>query len=155
MSLFVDIQVDVSDNTSKLPTNNQIIEWVKNALSNDDEQELTVRLCNIDEIAELNQTYRQKSGPTNVLSFPAELPDELKLPLLGDIVISAAVVEKEANEQKKLLEAHWAHMVVHGVLHLLGYDHINDDEAKIMEEQEIEILQRIGYENPYSTMDKI
>jgi len=155
VSLFVDIQVDVSDNTSKLPTNNQIIEWVKNALSNDDEQELTVRLCNIDEIAELNQTYRQKSGPTNVLSFPAELPDELKLPLLGDIVISAAVVEKEANEQKKLLEAHWAHMVVHGVLHLLGYDHINDDEAKIMEEQEIEILQRIGYENPYSTMDKI
>jgi len=156
VSIDLDIQRDVSDNSSDLPSDEEFHLWVETVLSDQENSELTIRLCNVEEISSLNETYRQKTGSTNVLSFPAELPEELNLPLLGDIVICASVVEKEAEEQKKSLEAHWAHMVVHGVLHLLGYDHVEEDEAEIMEEKEINILSKLlGYKNPYSVMESI
>src|SRR5690606_24067449 len=93
--------------------------------------------------------YRHQDKPTNVLSFPADIPAELNLPLLGDLVICAPVVEREAMEQRKTLEAHWAHMVVHGTLHLVGYDHITEPEAEEMESLETKILTGMGFPPPY------
>lgn len=111
--------------------------------------ELTIRVVDSEESQTLNFNYRQKNKPTNVLSFPFEVPDGIELDLLGDLVICAEVVAKEANEQQKTLAAHWAHMTIHGCLHLLGFDHINDDEAEEMEALEIDILEKLGFNNPY------
>ncbi|AKP74643.2 Endoribonuclease YbeY [Piscirickettsia salmonis] len=133
-----------------LPSEETMSRWIEYALRGRRQAaELCVRIVEKDEIHALNATYRHKDQPTNVLSFPAELPKELKSPLLGDIVICKAVVEQEAIEQDKLLEAHWAHMLVHGVLHLLGFDHIDDEDADVMEALEIDILSQLGYANPY------
>ena len=97
----------------------------------------------------LNKQYRHKIGPTNILSFPIEVPEGIDLNLLGDLVICAPLLEKEALEQNKPFMSHWAHIIVHGILHLLGYDHIDDDEAEIMENKEIKILSTLNIENPY------
>ncbi len=105
-----------------------------------EESEVTIRVVDTAESHSLNLTYRGKDKPTNVLSFPFEVPPGMEMSLLGDLVICRQVVEKEAQEQGKPLEAHWAHMVVHGSLHLLGYDHIEDDEAEEMEAIETEIM---------------
>lgn len=113
------------------------------------EAEVVIRIVAADESAELNLTYRQKQGPTNVLSFPFEAPPGVPVSILGDIVICASLVEKEAKEQGKSLEAHWAHLVVHGLLHLQGFDHIEDEEARIMEQREIAILNTLGFSDPY------
>ena len=127
--------------------------WAKSALNSklDKAAELTIRIVDVAEMTHLNSSYRQKTGPTNVLSFPAEIPDgvELGIHLLGDIIICPAVVNQEAKEQQKTPEAHWAHMVVHGVFHLLGYDHVLDDDARVMEALEIQILNQLGFANPY------
>jgi probable rRNA maturation factor len=112
--------------------------------------ELTLRIVDEQEGAELNWTYRGKEEPTNVLSFPMEYPDLFDSVYLGDVVVCAPVVAREAAEQGKSLEAHWAHMVIHGVLHLLGYDHQNDAEASKMEGLEREILQGLQFSDPYS-----
>jgi len=110
--------------------------------------ELTIRVATVTEMADLNAQYRGKKGATNVLSFPLDhIP---KQRLFGDIIICAEVVNQEAIEQEKSLDAHWAHMVIHGTLHLLGYDHISDEEAAIMEPLEINFLQTLGFSNPYS-----
>ncbi len=115
------------------------------------DSELTIRLVDEAEGRELNHTYRHKDYATNVLSFPADLPDDLlDIPLLGDLVICVAVVEREAAEQGKALEAHWAHLVIHGCLHLLGYDHIDDDEAEEMEALERTLLAELGHPDPYA-----
>ena len=111
--------------------------------------EMTVRIVDEAESHELNLNYRGKDRPTNVLSFPFECPDEVELPLLGDLVICRQVVEREAQEQDKPVMAHWAHMVVHGSLHLLGYDHIEDDEAEEMESLEAQIMTGLGFADPY------
>ncbi len=111
--------------------------------------EISVRIVSAVESAELNLRYRGKEGPTNVLSFPADIPDFVESDLLGDIVICATIVRKEANEQHKTLEAHWAHMLVHGTLHLLGYDHIKDNEAETMEALETTILGELNFPPPY------
>ncbi|SFN50155.1 rRNA maturation RNase YbeY [Xenorhabdus japonica] len=113
------------------------------------ESEVTIRVVDEAESHDLNLTYRGKDKPTNVLSFPFEAPPEVELPLLGDLIICRQVVEKEAEEQQKIVAEHWAHMVVHGSLHLLGYDHIEDDEAEEMESLETEILKKMGYPDPY------
>lgn len=105
--------------------------------------ELTIRIVSKKEMTKLNGQYRQKKYPTNVLSFPLEKP------LLGDIIICADVVKQEAIEQKKLFRNHFAHMVVHGTLHLLGYDHVKNKEAEKMEKLEIKILKSLGLPNPY------
>jgi probable rRNA maturation factor len=112
-----------------------------------------VRIVGEQESAELNEQYRHKSGPTNILSFPVDVPEGIELDLLGDLVICAPVVEKEALEQGKLLAHHWAHIIVHGVLHLLGYDHIDDDEAELMENKEIAILNKLHINNPYTEVN--
>lgn len=111
--------------------------------------EIAVLIVDEKKSAELNETYRHKTGATNVLSFPAQKIPGMNLDLLGDLAICAAVVEKEAVEQHKKCESHWAHMTVHGILHLLGYDHIAEDEAQVMESLEIIILKKLGYDNPY------
>lgn len=115
------------------------------------DSEMTIRLVDEAEGRELNHTYRHKDYATNVLSFPADVPDDLlDIPLLGDLVICVPVVEREAAEQGKPLEAHWAHLVIHGCLHLLGYDHIDDDEAEEMEALERELLAELGHPDPYA-----
>lgn len=115
------------------------------------DSEMTIRLVDEAEGRELNHTYRHKDYATNVLSFPADVPDDLlDIPLLGDLVICVAVVEREAAEQGKSLEAHWAHLVIHGCLHLLGYDHIEDDEAEEMEALERTLLAELGHPDPYA-----
>ncbi|PIE42859.1 MAG: rRNA maturation RNase YbeY [Gammaproteobacteria bacterium] len=113
--------------------------------------EVTIRIVDVAEITQLNSNYRQKQAPTNVLSFPFEAPPEVEIFLLGDLVICAEIVEKEALQQGKTLEAHWAHMVIHGMLHLQGFDHIHDSEAEVMERLETTILNRLGYPDPYHT----
>ena len=148
-SIFVDLQI-VTENIEGLPTEEQIVQWATAAVQPEgDEVEMTVRIVDEAESHELNLTYRGKDRPTNVLSFPFECPDEVELPLLGDLVICRQVVEREAAEQEKPLIAHWAHMVVHGSLHLLGYDHIEDDEAEEMESLETQIMQGLGFDDPY------
>lgn len=148
--LTIDIQQASTADASQLPSDEQFEIWVEAALQQRlSEAELSVRIVDEDESQALNLQYRGKDKPTNVLSFPCELPDGVELPLLGDLVICAQVVAKEALEQGKLLHAHWAHMVVHGTLHLLGYDHIEDGEAEEMEAIEIQVLLELGYPNPY------
>ena len=147
--IFVDLQI-ATENIEGLPTEEQIVQWATAAVQpKGDEVEMTVRIVDEAESHELNLTYRGKDRPTNVLSFPFECPDEVELPLLGDLVICRQVVEREAAEQEKPLIAHWAHMVVHGSLHLLGYDHIEDDEAEEMESLETQIMQGLGFDDPY------
>ena len=148
-SIFVDLQV-ATENIEGLPTEAQIVQWATAAVQPEgDEIEMTVRIVDEAESHDLNLTYRGKDRPTNVLSFPFECPDEVELPLLGDLVICRQVVEREAAEQEKPLMAHWAHMVVHGCLHLLGYDHIEDNEAEEMESLETQIMQGLGFDDPY------
>ncbi|MCR4301105.1 MAG: rRNA maturation RNase YbeY, partial [Sulfuricaulis sp.] len=110
---------------------------------------LGVRIVGAAESAALNRRFRRRRGPTNVLSFPFDPPSGLRSDLLGDLVICAPVVRREAREQDKLLRAHWAHMVVHGILHLRGYDHRKRNDATLMEKKEIRILGELGFPNPY------
>jgi len=144
------IEIQTVHQASNLPDEQQIQGWVDAALQNHpSDTEIVVRIVDEQESAELNQQYRHKSGPTNILSFPVELPEGIELDLLGDLVICAPVLEKEALEQQKVLADHWAHIIIHGVLHLLGYDHIEDDEAEVMESKEISILNTLKIANPY------
>lgn len=145
------VELDVQREVQALPHDEDFNKWVEQTLSfeKQGDTELTIRIVSTEESAELNEQYRKKSGPTNILSFPFEMPAEIELNLLGDLVICAAVVEKEAKEQHKEELAHWAHMVVHGTLHLLGYDHITENDAKIMEEKEVKILSLLEYSDPY------
>ena len=115
--------------------------------------EITLRLVDTEEMTTLNSTYRHKKGPTNVLSFPFSMPGAIPedVPFIGDIVICSDVVNREATEQGKEPAAHWAHMIVHGIFHLLGLDHVSDAEASVMEALEIETLQTLGFPNPYLT----
>jgi probable rRNA maturation factor len=112
--------------------------------------ELSIRIVGTREGRTLNRDYRDKDYATNVLSFPTELPPGVSLPLIGDLAICAPVVAREASEQHKLARDHWAHMTVHGVLHLLGYDHIDDNEAEVMEALEKRILAKLGIDDPYA-----
>ncbi|MBE2899149.1 rRNA maturation RNase YbeY [Pasteurellaceae bacterium 20609_3] len=145
--ITIDLQIACQDETG-LPTAEQIETWAESAVR-DDGLEMTVRIVDEDESQTLNRTYRGKDYPTNVLSFPFECPSEVDLPLLGDLVICRQVVEREAKEQGKTALSHWAHMVVHGCLHLQGYDHLNDAEAEEMEGLEREIMARLGFDDPY------
>ena len=147
--MIIDLQIACEQETG-LPTAQQIEQWATAAVQpQSDEVEMTVRIVDEAESHALNLNYRGKDRPTNVLSFPFECPDEVELPLLGDLVICRQVVEREAQEQEKPLMAHWAHMVVHGSLHLLGYDHIEDAEAEEMESLEAQIMTGLGFADPY------
>ena len=146
------VQLEVQRTVEGGPEDEDIRRWVEAVLADADRTgntELTVRIVDEDEIRQLNQTYRHQTGPTNVLSFPFEAPPEVDLDLLGDLVIAAPVVAREAREQGKPEIAHWAHLVVHGTLHLLGLDHQTPAEAEAMEAREVRILQALGFPNPY------
>lgn len=147
--VILDLQVVCKDNTN-LPDVSAFQKWLEVVLQKyPEDTEVTVRLVDEVESNALNLTYRGKNKPTNVLTFLFEAPPGLVIPLLGDLIICRQVVEQEAAKQGKMLEAHWAHMVIHGSLHLLGYDHITVDEAEEMESLEASIMHGLGYFNPY------
>lgn len=139
-----------------LPSNAEFKQWVLQALAAANYAkpcEVAIRLVDEQESHALNLQYRGKDKATNVLSFPSDLPDEvlssLKREPLGDIIICVPVVLNEATEQAKTATAHWAHLTIHGILHLLGFDHIDDEEADEMEALEVDALQELGFNNPY------
>ncbi|WP_298772018.1 rRNA maturation RNase YbeY [uncultured Shewanella sp.] len=152
LNLILDRQIALED-TSNLPSQTELNSWVTAVLEGRmNEAELTIRIVDNEESQQLNHDYRGKDKPTNVLSFPFEAPPEIVLPLLGDLIICAPVVTQEAKVQDKTLQAHWAHMVVHGTLHLLGYDHIDDADAEEMESIETQIITQLGFANPYQEL---
>ncbi len=133
-----------------IPSRYFLQRWVNKALVKQvGSNEVNIRLVSKKESAELNSTYRHKKGPTNILSFPFEPPPGVSSAFLGDLVICAALVNQQAKQQTKTRLAHWAHLVIHGCLHLVGYDHIHDKDAIKMEAVEIQLLEDLGYENPY------
>ena len=152
----MNINLDVQREVKALPKDEELLTWLKETLSFEQhgDTELTIRFVDEKESAELNEQYRHKKGSTNILSFPFEKPDEIELALLGDLVICSDVVKQQAKEQGKKELAHWAHMVVHGTLHLLGYDHLTSAEAEEMENKEIKILSQLGYTDPYLDVTK-
>ena len=136
------------------PADDLVLKWVESTLcfgskSNLANVELSILITDIDEASVFNMDYRNSSGATNVLSFPSNLSVNDTFYLLGDLVMCAPLVSREAKSQVKSAEAHWAHLVIHGVLHLLGYDHQGIDDANLMEGLEIHILSSLGYANPY------
>lgn len=138
-----------------IPSLEQLQSWAHQTLAQESTQarELGITIVTPEAIQQLNNDYRGKNKPTNVLSFAADLPPELGLPELGDIVICAAVVAREASEYNLALDMRWAHMVVHGTLHLLGYDHIDADEALEMEAKETRLIESWGYNRPYEILE--
>jgi len=149
MTAIIDYQL--ASDFSPVPTEQDIQVWADAVLTHQAlaEQEFTVRIVNTDEGQTLNREYRQKDYATNVLSFPFEAPPGVELNFLGDLVVCAEVVAKEAAEQHKAPMHHWAHMIIHGLLHLLGYDHIESEEAEEMEAIEVFILKQLGIDDPY------
>lgn len=154
---LVDLQIalgaDQHKSQDELPTQAELARWIAETLArhvDESRVELTIRLVDDAESRTLNRDYRGKDAPTNVLSFPFEPPPGMDLALLGDLVICHPVVVREAAEQNKSVADHYAHMVVHGTLHLLGYDHIDDDDAEKMERLEREILAAVGISDPYA-----
>jgi len=148
MSITLDLQNDEA--LADIPTDEQFVLWVQASLQlKFDDLEQTIRVVDEPESQALNRQYRGKDAPTNVLSFPAEIP-HIDYQCLGDLVICAPLVIAEAQTQGKAIEAHWAHLVVHGMLHLQGFDHQTDAEAEEMEALEVEILSTLGYINPYN-----
>ena len=147
--LELDLQI-ATEATQRLPSEADFRLWVEKALPTlGEEFEVTIRIVDEEESHALNHEYRGQDKPTNVLSFPFEAPPGLELPLLGDLVICTQIVEKEAKEQDKELLHHWAHMTIHGILHLRGYDHIDDDEADEMESIETDLLASLSISDPY------
>jgi len=150
MTYYIDIQ-NATD--KQLPiTEMELTELASLALrAGQEDAELTIRIVSPDEMIYLNNTYRKQNKTTNVLSFPSVLPEtiELECPLLGDIIICPEVLATESEQFQKSLKEHWSLIVIHGVLHLLGYDHIKDDESFIMQALEVKLLAKLGYANPY------
>lgn len=153
MELFVDLQIATASDDF-LPDLAAMEKWIHNAIlagseKELEEAELTVRIVDYDESRQLNFQYRNQDKATNVLSFPFQNPPGITLPLLGDLIVCKEVVENEAKIQGKTLTEHWAHMLIHGTLHLLGYDHIIDQEALEMEALETKLLIKLGFADPY------
>jgi len=149
----IDIDVQYALSAAGVPDAALIRQWATRVLQEQAAPaELLVRIVDEAEITALNRQYRGKDGPTNVLSFPSDLPEEVGSMLIGDIVLCAPVIASECVMQGKAQDAHWAHLVIHGVLHLLGFDHESDDEAQRMEASEIRLLADLGFEDPYREM---
>ena len=156
MALTVDVSI-AEDLNSEMPESGEedvpdpalLQTWAQAAYLSDVPAVASVLVTTAAEIRQLNKQYRDKDKATNVLSFPMESPEEVDLCLLGDIALCVKVIKQEAREQSKSALSHWAHMVVHGMLHLQGYDHVDDDEAQEMEQKEILILNQLGFDDPY------
>lgn len=149
MAVIIELSISDEVDAAALPSEEDFQQWAQPCYPGKDEAVASMQVVSSEEMQELNKTYRAKDQPTNVLSFPMELPEEVGINILGDLALCAAVIEVEAKQQGKEPAAHWAHMVVHGMLHLQGYDHIEDDEAEEMEAREVEIMKVLGFENPY------
>jgi probable rRNA maturation factor len=163
MTSGIMVEVQYVSDEPDLPDKRRLTKWVSTALQCQSGSgsplnerikfnpslELTIRIVDAAESQQLNETWRKKPGPTNVLSFPFENPPGITLPILGDIVICAPLVIREAEQQQKSLDAHWAHLVIHGTLHLLGHDHLDEVQAQQMEQIEIQALHHLDYPNPY------
>jgi probable rRNA maturation factor len=168
--LKLNVTIQFAHRRLGVPHPRSLTEWASAAAAQQSPQttaDLTIRVVGAAESRRLNRTWRGKDKPTNVLSFPADFPEphpgragagraaaarasaDNATPL-GDLAICAPVVAREAREQGKMSTAHWAHMVIHGVLHLLGYDHENDRDAELMEAREVKLLARFGYPDPYA-----
>lgn len=151
--MTIELDVQVASAASDIPGKDDFERWLAVALGDRDNVGLTVRIVDAGEMEALNARYRGKNGPTNVLSFPADLPQSLKGAIipepLGDLVICAPVVAAEAKTQSKPESNHWAHLTIHGVLHLLGYDHQDQADAEVMEALEIRCLSELGIPDPY------
>ena len=144
------VDVQIVCQSASMPASRQLAAWAENILkSRIEDFEMVVRIVDQPESARLNERFRSRKGPTNVLSFCCDRLEGIPLNILGDVVICAPVVEQEAREQGKSIEAHWAHMIVHGVLHLLGYDHIEGLKAAEMEAEESKLLSKFGFPDPY------
>ena len=151
-STAVQIEVDIQHHVEHkdCPSDDLITHWAQLALNlRAQDTEISVLIVDNDEMSALNQEYRHKQGPTNVLAFPFEGPDDLDLPLLGDLVICLPKMMEEASAQHKTLEQHFAHLTIHGCLHLLGYDHDIAERAEQMEQLEIDLLKKLNFPNPY------
>ncbi len=145
-----DVEIQMLSDLDSIPESLKLACWAECVLSDKIEhKEMVIRVVDVDEGAELNHRFRGETSATNVLSFSFEPIDGIPMNLLGDIVICAPIVEQEALEQRKSIDAHWAHMVVHGVLHLLGYDHVRPTDAVEMEAEEKRLLNQFGFSNPY------
>jgi probable rRNA maturation factor len=139
-----------NDTSSEIPSLEQFENWVNAVIQHHGKFfQVSIEIVDKSTSQELNNNYRQKNKATNVLSFPLELPEFVEENLIGDLAICAQVVTDEANQQNKAINNHWAHLTIHGCLHLLGYDHIEDDDAQLMEGIEIQLLKQLGIENPY------
>ncbi len=150
-----DVEVQYAIEQSSLPTESLIETWVNSVLAKYTTQfSLCVRIVDCEESQSLNSEYRGKESPTNVLSFPFEMPEcvDAESEILGDLIICAQVVANEAEQQGKKLFDHWAHMIVHGTLHLLGFDHINEEDAEEMEQLERDILATLDIADPYTEL---
>ena len=149
--MAIHIEVDDASEAAGVPSAVDLRRWALAALAGRHrEGELVIRIVGEAEGSALNGAYRHKPGPTNVLSFPAEIPAGVPLAVLGDLVICAPVVQREAREQGKAADAHWAHMVVHGCLHLSGFDHVTEAQAAEMEPLESAVLAGLGFSDPYA-----
>ena len=147
--MTAEIELQLKTAAVNLPSSDDFKQWASAALRDTQKTSVVIRLVDSDESRRLNSDYRGVDKPTNVLSFPFEAPAEIADEFLGDMIICAPVVEQEARQQNKPLQAHWAHMVTHGLLHLQGYDHQNDQQAEEMERLEVEILATLGFPDPY------
>ena len=147
--MTAEIELQLKTAAVNLPSSDDFKQWASAALRDTQKTSVVIRLVDSDESRRLNNDYRGVDKPTNVLSFPFEAPAEIADEFLGDMIICAPVVEQEARQQNKPLQAHWAHMVTHGLLHLQGYDHQNDQQAEEMERLEVEILATLGFPDPY------
>ena len=152
--MAIDVDVQFAAQSPQIPDRQSIKMWVRTVLADyNKDTELVIRVVDEYEGTELNKKWRQMDTPTNVLSFPVSNIEAINHNILGDIVICAPVVTREAREQGKSIDAHWAHMVIHGVLHLLEYNHITKEDAEIMETLETDILANLGYADPYTNLD--
>lgn len=145
----LEIQRELED--PQVPPDHRIKTWVEHALAGQGSVMVNLRIVDLAEGWALNRQWRGKDAATNVLSFPADIPVAGDVRVLGDVVLCAPVIAREAAEQAKVPEAHWAHLVTHGLLHLLGFDHIHAERANIMEAREIELLSGLGFPNPYES----
>ncbi|MGQ3891462.1 rRNA maturation RNase YbeY [Legionella sp. CNM-4043-24] len=150
------IDIQIACNNPPPVSESDLSAWISAVLDeHGSERELTLRLVNSDEISELNKTYRKKDGPTNVLAFPSSLPEHISLDhaFLGDIIVCPEVLATESVEQQIPLNAHWAHIIIHGTLHLLGYDHYEEPDITNMQTMETRLMTHFGFPNPWQQED--